>query len=186
MTKHSYLCTSRGRLLTDGLSFEEEGHRYLYRGHDLSGVTGKISKKLKKNFDTSFVDEGRNQGNHVHDAIERYLTEGKSSSVHPAVTFATGKLSEFQEQGMVLYSEVLVSDFKAFASAVDILAVLPDGKVILFDTKAGVFNREYVSWQLGVYKQFIEDTTDFVVSRCYCLSTRDCFFIRLSRNVGKI
>ena len=174
MEKHRYLETSRGVLTTEGLTFYDAKHQYFYNGKELSGITGKIGKKLKKNFESSFVEEGRSQGQHVHQAIETYIKTGEMVSVHPAVEWALRQLAGCAVQGFTLYSEVLVSDFSAHATAVDICAVKNGtNEVILFDTKAGVFNRSYVTLQLSIEKWMIEETTDYRVKSAYCISTRD-------------
>lgn len=161
-----------GRLITAGLSFNKEQHKYLYNGKELPGITHLISKRLKKNFATSHVEEGRANGSHVHDAIEQFITTGAIATVHPDARWGIHELQGLIEQGFTLYSEVLVSDFKKFASAIDIVAVSPVAGMLLFDTKAGNFDREYVSWQLGIYKLFMEEATGRSVSKCYCLSTK--------------
>ena len=165
---------SPGRLQYPDLVFDKEGHWYLYKGKKLSGVTGVIGKRMKKNFESTFVEEGRTQGSHIHDAIEAYITTGEEISVHPAARWATEQLRGYREDyGYTLFSEVVITDRKKYASAIDILALAPDGSVVLFDTKAGNFDREYVSWQLGIYKYFLEGMSTAQVRRCYCLSTKD-------------
>lgn len=168
-----YFEHSHGKMIVEGLHFYAEGHEYFYNGVQLSGVTGKIGKRLKKNFDTHAVEEGRSQGSHVHGAIEDFIRTGKRTSVHPDVLWAINELEGFIEQGHRLYSEVLVSDFKKYASAIDIVDFVGEKDVFIFDTKAGNFSRDYVSWQLGVYKYFLESTTDFRVKKCFCMSTKD-------------
>ena len=169
-----YTEIGQGKLIVDGLHFYSEKHEYFYKGTKLSGVTGLIGKRLNKNFETTFVEEGRAQGSHVHDAIEAFILTGRKTSVHPDARWAMHELEGLQEKGHKLYSEVLVSDYDKYASAIDILDVVNgNNDVFIFDTKAGNFNREYVSWQLGIYKYFLETTSLFRVKRCYCLSTKD-------------
>lgn len=169
----------RGALRFSGLSLDKEKHEYTYRGKKLSGITGVISKRLGKNFNNEFVDEYRGQGSHVHDAIEHYILHGKEKSVHPAARWAVEQL-RFQEQGGVsLFTEVLITDKKLYASAIDLLLLSPSKTalnvydIFIMDTKAGNFLRESVSWQLGVYKFFLEKMTNRKVTRCFCLSTKD-------------
>lgn len=172
--KHEYHEISKGTLVTEGLTFYAEKHEYFYNGKKLSGITGMIGKKLKKNFEHSFVEEGRSQGQHVHEAIEAYIKTGKIITVHSAANWAIAELAKIEKSGKTLYSEVLVSDFKSFATAADIIAVVNGTKdIILCDTKAGVFNRDYVSIQLSIEKAMIEETTDFRVKEAWCISTRD-------------
>ena len=172
--KHEYHEISQGVLITEGLTFYPEKHEYFYNGKKLSGITGMIGKKLKKNFEHSFVEEGRSQGQHVHEAIETFIKTGKIITVHTAANWAIAELAKIMKSGKTLYSEVLVSDFNEFATAIDILAVVNGTKdVILVDTKAGVFSRDYVTIQLSIEKAMIEETTDFHVKEAWCISTRD-------------
>lgn len=174
MAKHEYHEISKGTLVTEGLTFYPEKHEYFYNGKKLSGITGAIGKKLKRNYDTVHVEEGRTQGSHVHAAIEAFIKTGKIITVHPAANWAIAELKKIIASGKTLYSEVLVSDFDSFATAADIVAVV-DGTndIILCDTKAGEFKRDYVTMQLSMEKAMIEATTDYHVKAAFCISTRD-------------
>jgi hypothetical protein len=164
-----------GVLKFSGLFLDKALHAYVYNGKPLSGVTGAISRHLGKKFDSEFVEESRGQGSHIHEAIEAYLRTGKEVSVHPAARWVIEQLRGLQAQGHMLYSEVLITDKKRYASAIDILDITPEGNIYLFDTKAGNFIRDYVSWQLGVYKFLLSKmtATSMPISRCFCLSTKD-------------
>jgi len=165
---------SKGVIQTEGLSFDKEAHKYYFRGTELSGITGSIGKKLKKNFPEGIVEEHRGQGNHVHDAIETWIKLGVVKSVHPSVTWAIETLRERRSTNMShLFSEVVVSDFKRYASCVDILEYFTEKECDIYDTKAGAFSRPYVSLQLGVYKYFLEEFMDIKVRNCWCLATKD-------------
>jgi hypothetical protein len=168
-----YTVEGRGALKLAGLSLDKDKHAYCLNGKKLQGITSLISKRLKKNFNGDFVEEGRGQGSHIHGAIEEYLRTGKLVSVHPAVRWAVEQLKGFEEEGHTLFSEVLVTDGKKYASAIDVLDVTSRGGLYIFDTKAGNFMRDYVSWQLGVYKYLLETTLHKSVRSCFCLSTKD-------------
>lgn len=169
--RHEYIVASKGRFITEGLTFNSEKHEYYYNGRSLSGITGLIGKTMKKNYSSGHVEEGRAQGSHVHSAIEDFVTRGTISSVHPDALWAINELKGFMDDGFGTYSEVLVSDFEKYASAIDLLLIRQDALYIL-DTKAGVFDRPYVTWQLSVYKYFLEEFAGLRVSGAYCLSTR--------------
>jgi CRISPR/Cas system-associated exonuclease Cas4 (RecB family) len=109
----------------------------------------------------------------VHAAIDTFVKTGEEISVHPAARWAVEQLRGFQEAGHKLYSEVIITDKKMYASAIDILDITPCGSIFIFDTKAGNFMRDSVSWQLGIYKYFLYIMTGYEVSRCYCISTKD-------------
>jgi len=71
-----------------------------------------------------------------------------------------------------------VSDFKQYASAVDVVSEWPDGTLQLYDIKKGVFKRDYVTWQLSIYKYFVEMAGKTVINcLCICLRDRDVYEI---------
>ena len=150
-----------------GVSFDGEKHEYWFRGKQLSGVTSLITRKLSLKMPELFMGEYREEGTHVHKAIEAWILTGESGSAHPGVAWLTETLRE-----RPLYAEVLVSDFKRYASAVDIIAETAQG-LRLYDVKNGVFNREYVTWQLSIYKYFLEEYAAYAVDGLICASIRD-------------
>jgi hypothetical protein len=160
--------------LAPGVEFFEDAHEYWYKGRRLSGVTGLISKTLNMKMPSEFVEEHRLEGVHVHKAIQQWIETGDSGSIHPGVAWLTSTIRQkFGGTDTSLYSEVLVSDLSHYCSAVDIVVEYP-GKVLdIIDTKKGVFKREYVSYQLGIYRYLIETHTPYTVQSCHCACLRD-------------
>jgi hypothetical protein len=66
----------------------------------------------------------------------------------------------------------LVSDFKQYASAIDIIAEKDFGYII-FDIKKGSMNRRYATYQLNIYRYFIEHFVRRSVCNMVCISLRD-------------
>ena len=159
--------------LAPGVEFDAANHKYFYKGKQLSGVTGLISGRLGLHYDNAFVSEHAEEGIHVHKAIQEFINTGRTESVHPGVRWLVDRWSHADGATRVQkYSEVLVSDFKQYASAVDIVEEWPDGVLRIFDIKNGLFKREYVTWQLSIYQYFIEKAGN-VVDECLCISMRD-------------
>jgi hypothetical protein len=161
--------------LAAAVTFDEERHEYWYKGGRLSGVTGLIAAKLGIRMPAEFVEEHREEGAHIHKAVQKWIEKGDAESIHPGVGWIIGSIGGELGAGPY-YSEVLVSDFKQYASAVDIVVTtLPPLRrhITICDIKKGVFHREYVSWQLGIYKYFIEIATDYIVDQCVCICVRD-------------
>jgi hypothetical protein len=164
-----------GRLvLAPGVELDEDKHEYWYQGRQLSGVTGLISKKLGLKMPQEFVEEHQMEGIHVHKAVQKWIETGDPESVHSGVrwiteTFAYHTLSD---PTCGAYSEVLVSDFKQYASAVDIISDSIEGFRI-YDIKKGVFKRTYVTWQLSIYKYLIEKYSGRKVRACVCICVKD-------------
>jgi hypothetical protein len=151
-----------------GVLFEEASHTYLFKGKTLSGVTGVIGRKLNLQFPELFVEEARLEGVHIHKAIQTWIETGSPGSAHPGVVWIMQTLPAHQSR----HAEVLVSDFTQYASSVDIVGDNGDGTVDIYDMKRGAFKREYVSWQLGIYKYFIEKAGG-AVRKCVCISVKD-------------
>jgi hypothetical protein len=165
-------------VLAKGVEFDADKHEYWHRGQRLSGVTGLISKKLGLKMPQEFVEEHRLEGIHVHRAVQKWIETGDPESVHSGVTWLIDTLPNRN----ILFSEVLVSDFKQYASAVDIIQTYPPRKgfevgegfeVSIYDIKKGVFKREYVTWQLSIYKYFIEKYVKKQVGECVCICMKD-------------
>jgi hypothetical protein len=157
-------------IFAPGVVFNEEAHEYHYRGKKLSGVTGRIGEKLGIRMPEMFVEEARIEGLHIHKAIQKWITVGDPESAHPGVAWV---IETFDRRYKARYSEVLVTDFSRYASAVDIVADNGDGTVDIFDIKKGMFKREYLSWQLGIYKYFIEKHARAKVHKCVCICVKD-------------
>jgi hypothetical protein len=157
-----------------GVDFIEDKHEYWYKGRQLSGITGLISKKLGLKMPQEFVEEHQMEGIHVHKAVQKWIETGDPDSVHPGVkwlteTFAYHTLSDPMYG---TYSEVLVTDFMKYASAVDIISDSVKGFQI-YDIKKGSLNRQYVTYQLNIYRYFIERYARKKISDMVCISVRD-------------
>jgi hypothetical protein len=155
--------------LAPGVEFFEDSHEYYYKGKRLSGVTGLIKDKLRIKMPEGFVEERRLEGSHVHAEVERWISSGAPCS-HPGAAWVVGCFLGVRDN---LYGEVLVSDFKKYASSVDVIDDHGDGLVDLYDIKTGLFRRDYCTLQLSIYKHLIETYTGFRVAQCSVLCVRD-------------
>jgi hypothetical protein len=153
-----------------GVEFEEERHKYFYRGRELSGITPRIAEKLKMKINPDFVGIAAEEGTHVHKAIQRWIETGDAKSEHSSVRWI---INTFPFDKTSTLSEVVVSDFEKYASAIDLVVVLPEGKVILLDIKNGVFKRDYCTLQLSVYKYFVEKFAGIEVAALQVISAKD-------------
>lgn len=150
------------------LSFWQAG--IWYKGKQLSGVTGLVAKKLGLKMPQEFVEEYQEEGIHVHKAVQNWINTGKSGSVHPKVSWV---VNTFSPAPFPLFSEVLVSDFERYASSVDVAAEREDGTLDIYDIKTGNFKRDYCTWQLSIYKYFIEKHGGRSVTQCLVLAVKD-------------
>jgi len=160
-------------VLAKGVTFESEPHKYYINGKELSGITKLIAKRMNIRMPEEFAGEARNEGLHIHSAVEQWLDGSEFPSIHPGAVWIKGILErQWHKPQEQCHSEVLVSDLKQFASSVDIVGVYPDGTVVLYDIKRS-FKRVYVSWQLSIYQYFIEKYTKYRVAGLNCLSVKD-------------
>jgi hypothetical protein len=171
-------------ILAPGVSFDADRHEYWYKGKQLSGVTGLIAKKLALKMPQEILVEHQEEGIHVHRAAQKWIETGDSESVHPGVkwlteTFWTECYGAWDGSDPPNFwkanSEVLVSDFQKYASAVDIVVENGPGSGFfdIYDIKKGSMNREYVTWQLSIYKYFIEKHAEKQVRKCICICIKD-------------
>jgi hypothetical protein len=159
-----------------GVQFFEDEHKYLLRGKELSGVTGHIVKKLGLKMPVEFVGEHRDEGLHVHHVVQEWIESNGQyiGTVHPGVLWLTQTVADSCTYApAAFHSEVLVSDGMRYASSVDIVVETEVGDLEIYDIKKGVFKREYVSWQLGIYKYLIEKYGKRTVSKCTCACMKD-------------
>lgn len=170
------LSVGHGRLsLAPGLSFNEALHEYTYNGMRFEGVTRRIGERLGIDYSKAGgLIQGRcDEGTNVHKWVQGWIDTGRMESIHPGAQWVKSEL-ESRYNGdwiAVLHSEVLVSDLKHFASAIDLL-VEKDGRYDILDIKTGKFKPDYLAWQLGCYKWFLS-LQGKEVDRCMCMCVHD-------------
>lgn len=177
------LYVGRGRKsFAPGVSFNEVLHEYSAHGRKLSGVTRKICERMKLNFKDaeSLVVERCDEGSQVHKWIQDWIDTGKFDTIHPGAKWIHDEL--IRRYGSVdiralAMSEVLVYDLKDYASAVDII-VEHDDVYDLYDIKTGACKLDYLAFQLGCYKWFLE-LQGKQVGKCYCICVKDRMFYKI-------
>lgn len=149
------------------MQFDEKQHKYFYNGKEMSGVTGVIGIITGKEFPKSIgngkgihhINVARDEGKAIHSVIEYFIDTGK---VHPeanddALWIVESLKKRYPVQTWTYLAEVKVTDKKYFASSIDIVCIMNGtNKAVLIDIKTGNFEREYCSWQLGMYKYMLE------------------------------
>jgi hypothetical protein len=156
--------------LAKGVEFFEDAHEYYYKGKRLSGITGLIKDKLNIKMPEAFVEERRLEGSHVHSAVKSWIDTGTLESAHPGAAWVIACFLGVRDS---LHGEELVSDFKQYASSVDVIDDHGDGVVDIYDIKNGIFRRDYCAWQLSIYKYLIETYSPLKVAKCSVLCVRD-------------
>ena len=118
----------------------------------------------------------------VHKEVEDYYNHGKPTLSSSGAKWVVEELFYFEDKiadnsskdkVISVESEVMVSDFIATASKVDIVMRTLEGKAYLFDIKTtSKFDREYCSYQLSVYKKLYEQCYNEKVAGLYVLGTK--------------
>ena len=159
--------------------FDEEAHTYTFDGKALHGVTTVIGKMLGKKFpNNDRVMLATLYGSDVHKEVENYYNSGVPSLSTRGSIWAVKAIEDFKRgcnmnKPLKTECEVMVSDFEGTASKVDIVVHLDERSVFLFDIKTtAVFDREYCTLQLNVYKRLYEAVYDRKVLGMYVLSTK--------------
>ena len=163
-------------VLAPGVTFNKEKHEYYYRGAKFSGVTCRVGPvsgygHMNESF-KSVLEEAAQEGLHVHESVEEWINSGLQTwkTIHPAAIFVRDTLLE--KGNLQLQAETLVSDYKQYASAIDILSMVDKKTIDIYDIKRK-FNREYVSWQLSIYKYLVETYTKYKVRKMCVFATKD-------------
>ncbi len=163
-------------IFAPGVTFDKEKHEYHYQGVKLSGVTCKVGPKTSYgHMSESFkgvLGELAAEGNHVHDAVENWINSGFRiwNTIHPNAIFVRDKLLEMGN--MKIQAETLVSDFKFYASPIDVMIFHKKNTIDIYDIKRS-FNRDYVAWQLSIYKYLIEEFSKYKVRKMGAFATKD-------------
>jgi hypothetical protein len=173
----SYSVASRPLLPPNQLLDLNPGEIYVYAFgfHPLHSQVTHFWKVLKSGLiklpkmPEEYVEEFRDEGLHVHHAIQEWINTGDSGSIHPGVAWVIKSL----EERTGLSAEVLVSDLKRYASAVDIVNDLGHGELAIFDIKTGKMKRRYVTTQLNIYRYLIDHYTKYHVGGMICISIKD-------------
>lgn len=162
-------------MLIDTLVFDEQTHTYFFQGKQLSGITGLLKK--------SSLSSGENlpdrlaiasvKGKKIHKAVEIALKTRRLPKDEDALWCIHSLLLLYPSlSSMRVDSELLVSDFVNFASAVDIV-VHGRSFVDIFDIKTGNFDADYCASQLGFYVWLLKVSRNITVRYCYVLATKD-------------
>lgn len=135
--------------------FDPDTHTYTNEetGEQLSGITGTLLKRLfPSKYDgvpKDILAKAAERGSNVHASIELYEKIGVTPSTQEGKAYA----DITRRNGMVaLDCEYTVTDFKHYASQIDVIYEVQENVVDLADIKTTYkFDEESVSWQLSIY-----------------------------------
>ena len=142
-----------------GVVFNRDAHTYTLGDLTLSGITGIIKKMLfpdkYKDIPQAVLEKAAARGTAIHEACEMADTMG----VVPPIDVVQKYVAERERLGLTpIANEYTVTDGKNIASNIDVIWRKGKGaSVILGDFKTtSERDKEYVSWQLSIYKWLFE------------------------------
>lgn len=163
-------------LVKSQVVFKEEPHGYWLGGKQLKGITGIIERRLfPRKYDAvpaAVLNAAAERGTRIHKACEEVNNGGIVFDVPEAMAW----YNLVQEKNLKpIAAEYTVSDGKHYASNIDCVLMVSESEVELVDYKTTYkLDREYLSWQLGIYKRFFEmQNPGISVKRCSAIWLRD-------------
>lgn len=139
-----------------GLEFYPEEHRYEYNGEQLQGITGLIKRYIfpdkYKGVSEATLEQAKQRGSKIHEDIEDYYLLLRSGH-EPVYTEVIDRFHRMLRPTMlkVIDNEVTVTDFKNFATNIDLVLRDTEGGVILGDIKTTYeYDDLYLRWQLSI------------------------------------
>jgi len=150
------------------VNFDRESHTYWLGEKQLSGVTSTLLHRMNPNKYTGVPQEKLNEraavGSTIHGIVELYESIGIESDDINLQNYIRMK----EEHHLThLASEYVVSDLERYASPIDHVFIDESDNIVIVDVKTTYsFDREYVRYQLSIYKRFFElQNPDLKVSK---------------------
>ncbi|HZJ99756.1 MAG TPA: hypothetical protein VFC79_07105, partial [Tissierellaceae bacterium] len=171
-------------LPNSGVQFIEDSHQYWLGDKQLNGITGILSRHLfpdkYDNIPSYILENAANRGTIVHDAcrdwdmVGEYYISDADREDDKIVEFIESYIRISEQYNLKpVYSEYLVTDGTDYASAID--SVFEIEKLLaLGDIKTTYkLDKEYLSWQLSIYKYLFEKQTGLKVDKLFAIWVRD-------------
>jgi hypothetical protein len=163
-------------LKESGVVFNEQDHTYFLGKKQLQGITSTLVHRVYPhdydNVSQDKLNERAEYGHKVHDMLEFCITNGLDSEMPEWGLFK----QMVDERGYkIIRCEYIVTDFKHYASPIDIVLMREDGKIVLGDIKTNwKAPIEKGTVQLSWYKRrFEEMNPDLEVAELAIFWVRD-------------
>lgn len=156
------------------LEFDDDTHTYLLEGIIIPSITQVMKKKfggMYNNVPTDILRRSADHGTEVHKAIENYCKFEMGSDLRELKHFQVlQKRYGFQ----VIENEIpiVISDPKV-AGRLDLVIRDKQGRLAIADIKTtSVLDKEYVGYQLNLYKMGYEETYKQKIEALYAIHIR--------------
>ena len=163
-------------LKDSGVVFKEDTHQYFLNDKELQGITSTLVHMVYPhdydNVSQEKLNERAEYGHKVHDMLEFCITNGVDSQM---VEWGMFKEIVENQKLSIVKCEYIVTDFKDFASPIDLVMMREDGGIVLVDLKTNYkAPLEKATVQLSWYKRHFEKMNpDLKVVECAVLWVRD-------------
>ena len=163
-------------LKESGVVFNEDTHQYFLDGKELQGITSTLVHRAfpdtYKDVPEEMLRKAAERGTNVHEAIQFCEENGLESEMPEYRSYKQMK----DANGLTYVThEYIVTDRVHYASAIDLVFVDAEGKIVIADIKTTYTpHYENVALQLSIYKRFFErQNPDLKVDRCVLIWLRD-------------
>ena len=145
--------------------FCEENHTYTSESRQYRGITGILNKYLfpdkYRDIPEAILEKAKQRGTTCHNQMEMWINGMPYDIQNDEVV----KMQKLLDGRIFTHSELLVSDYKNFATKIDAVEESNEG-IILWDWKTtSILDKEYLSWQLSICAYFYEMNFDKKVTQ---------------------
>lgn len=145
-------------LVESGVIFLEDEHKYFLDGVELQGITQSLIHRAFPDTYANIPEEvlmrAAEKGSNIHETIQFCEENGFPGQTPEWLSYAKIKADNHLHY---ITHEYIVTDRVKFASAIDLVMVDDEGKIVLCDIKTtSVRHYDNVTLQLSIYKRYFE------------------------------
>ena len=145
-------------LVESGVIFLEDTHQYFLDGVELQGITQSLIHRAFPDTYANIPEEvlmrAAEKGSNIHETIQFCEENGFPGQTPEWLSYAKMKADHHLHY---VTHEYIVTDRVKFASAIDLVMVDDEGKIVLCDIKTtSVRHYDNVTLQLSIYKRYFE------------------------------
>lgn len=163
-------------LVESGVIFLEDTHQYFLDGVELQGITQSLIHRAFPDTYANIPEEvlmrAAEKGSNIHETIQFCEENGFPGQTPEWLSYAKIKADNHLHY---ITHEYIVTDRVKFASAIDLVMVDDEGKIVLCDIKTtSVRHYDNVTLQLSIYKRYFEaQNPNLKVDRIALIWVRD-------------
>lgn len=147
-------------LADSGVDYNVAEHTYHYKGKQLKGITGTLIERAYpkgdtyKNISDDVLNHAADRGSACHQAVGNYYDIGISSTGYEEIVAKAKELLDSQELTPIRF-EYVVTDYKNYASPIDIVCVNAKNEICIVDMKfTAKLHYPQVTLQTSIYKRW--------------------------------